>query len=116
MIVLPLSSQVRYTVSNQDYTCYTPDENRDIAILIIKGERDNKQYSNCDKTLQAVTKEFNDLKTYSRTIDSIADDCVTSYTELQQCYNQVSKERKLFKNILIGSAIGNILLITILIF
>lgn len=50
MIVLQATSQVRLKIDDKIYTCYTDEENRKIAVIMLKGERDSVNLNLCNRT------------------------------------------------------------------
>jgi hypothetical protein len=60
-IALQSTSQVRLKVKSNIYTCYTDEENRKIAILILQGERDSTRLDISIKTIEALQAEVKAL-------------------------------------------------------
>lgn len=58
MIPLLSTSQEKYVIGTDTCTCYTPDQNRAIAIVMIEGERDSALLYNCENQNRLLVKEI----------------------------------------------------------
>lgn len=112
MIALPATSQIKYTIDNKCYTCYTPDENRAIAILILKGERDSILLVNSYKIIDNLNLEVKALNTK----DDVSREMVKLlHRDYQKLYaineNLVIKNRRLKCFAITGFSTAGVLLL-----
>lgn len=108
------TSQVKYILNKDTFVCYTQQENRDIAVIMLKGERDKSSLTNCTDYVTAIESTFNILNTEVHKADSIAKQLIKDKQEIQDNYNKELKDNKRNKFIMYGSVGLNILLILIL--
>jgi hypothetical protein len=85
MIALQATSQVRLKVDNSIYTCYTDEENRKIAVIMLKGERDSVALSLCNRTAILFRAEV-------KALNAKADIAEQSVKLCKQSYDKVNLE------------------------
>jgi hypothetical protein len=115
MIVLCTSSQTRYIIKNDSLVCYSYQENRDIALLLIKGEKDSCLLNNCNVFTDKLKNDFVKLNKDLTRCDSITSSCIEDNRKL---FNANQKYKSKFKTYtIIGLAsigLNIILLISLL--
>jgi hypothetical protein len=114
MIVLPIISQVKYIINNDSLVCYTNIENRSIALLFIKGEKDSSLLKECNQYTNNLKLSFISLNNEFNHLDTITKKCINDNTNLnKELIKQDSKLKN--KNLIIISSISiNIVLLLIL--
>lgn len=114
MIVLPTISQKRYTIDSTKYVCYTPIENRSIALVMIKGERDSALYIHCDSDYNKQVNNFISLNKEFNKCDTVLKGCIKDNDNLNVINENLKLKIKKYTYIGIGSLSLNILLILLL--
>lgn len=116
MTALPSISQIKYTINKTDYTCYTNYENRRIAELFAKGERDSLLLNTCK--LQVINyknitlTQQTEIDTLKIKIDKLFKDAIESNNKLIKVSEQNSKLKK--NNKIFGGIGVGLLIILIL--
>ena len=83
MIVLVGTSQQKYIINTDTLVCYTQDENREIAVTFVEGERDKELFDNCELTVDVLNQKITLLNGVIKVKDQ-------SIIDLQTHYNQVT--------------------------
>lgn len=124
MIVSQSTSQTNYKIGNDTIVGYSLEDNRKIAIIFLKGEKDSLLLSNCNEvnntlnskieTLNSIVKNLNiqNIK-YKSDRDKFYNEYIKTSDKLIQC----DYERKNWKKgtfISGGTALGLLLLIILL--
>lgn len=115
MTALPAISQTRYTTKTDTLTCYTNEENRTIAIIMLEGERDRALLENCDSMVQVYDDQIKTLKEKDERNSKMLGEVYVNYNACYFDNNELTvSNKKLKRNI--GISIGlNVLLSLILI-
>jgi CRISPR/Cas system-associated endonuclease Cas3-HD len=121
MTVFPLISQEKLKIGNDTVVCYTLEENRHIALLILEADKYRDLYDNCTnlnlikdsimKEDKVVIKELNGLVDKQQ---SLLNDINVNYKDLIVKNQKLDKKYKKTRNVLIGSGVVNILLLILL--
>lgn len=116
MIALPCTSQIRYTIDDTEYTCYTKSENRAIAILLLQGERDSMLLSNCVNTISMLEAQVASLNNQIVIKDEYAKLANRNYENASKLAKKESKKNRFLKRIVWGElGVIGILVIVILV-
>lgn len=84
MIALQGTSQVRLKVNSKTFTCYTDEENRKIAVLLLQGERDSVSLKLSNRTISVLQAEVSALRMKN-------DIAIQSEKLYKESYENVSK-------------------------
>lgn len=76
MIALPAISQKRYIIGNDTCTCYTNEENRTIAIIMVEGDRDHELLQNRDSLVTILSLKCSALESKNNTSTKMIDKLV----------------------------------------
>lgn len=115
MIALQGISQVKYTIDSKCYTCYTSEENRAIAILILKGERDSVMLVNSYKAIEALQAEIVSLNTKADITYEMAKLNKRTYDTLYEMSIKQDNQNNRLKLALQGTGLLSITLIILMI-
>lgn len=114
MIVSQAISQEKYIIQNKQLVCYTNDENRDIALIMIQGEKDSALNIACNKYTTSLEKDFNLLNVQFNRCDSISIQAIKDNESLNKEIIRLNNKHKLYNYIITGSIAINVVLLIII--
>ena len=115
MIVSQGISQEKYIIQNKENVCYTLDENREIALIMIKGEKDSALNVSCNKYTKLLEKDFNQLNIQFNKCDSISTQTIKDNEFLNKELIKLKDKHKIYTYILTGSITANVIFLLIVI-
>lgn len=118
MIAYQGISQIEYTIQNNNYVCYTHDENRAIAKIFLLETYYRELYNNSNTNIKLLDNKIVHLEN----IINNNTEFITNQTTKLQTSNQLVNEQqlyidnltgknKLYKQIILGSVILNVILL-----
>ena len=113
MIVLPVISQTKYVTKNDTTYCYTANDNRIIALIMLDGERDSSLLIQCNKDYNNLKLDFNNINIEFNKCDTIGKQLIKDNDNLYNLNIKYKHNIKLWEIIGVSSLSLNIILLII---